>query len=349
MEKEKMRNKVRGSVLAGAAGDALGYPVEFDGSFEQICARFGKNGITDYDLTIPWIGATETEAQVSDDTQMLVYTAEALMLAHKYGRPVIPVVTDAYLRWMSFQNGFQVKSEYEYRIAAIPDLNFRRAPGCTCLSALANISCGVESRNDSKGCGGIMRIAPVGLYDAVKGNSREHTALLAGEVAEITHHHLLSTLSSAMLALIVRDCVLEDKVDAGLFREISYRALETVESVYGAETRHMKFMRHIVDTVFRLVSDSGPDWKIIEEELGGGWVAEETLAISLFCVARHIDSVRDCLVAAVNHGGDSDSTGAVAGNIIGAILGYDAIPCQFTDKLQRVSFLCEIADGISDS
>lgn len=349
MEKEMLKNKVRGSILAGAAGDALGYPVEFVGSFERISGRYGKDGITGYDLTLPWLGATETEAQVSDDTQMLVYTAEALMLAHKYGKPVIPVVTDAYLQWMSFQTGCEIKSEYEYRIAAMPDLNFRRAPGNTCLSALANIKSGVESRNDSKGCGGIMRIAPVGLYDAVKGNSREHTALLAGEVAEITHHHLLSTLSSAMLALIVRDCVLEDKVDVGLFREISYRALKAVESVYGAETRHMKFMRHIVDTVFRLVSDSGPDWRIIEEELGGGWVAEETLAISLFCVARHIDSVRDCLVAAVNHGGDSDSTGAVAGNIIGAILGYDAIPGQFTDGLQRVSFFREIADDIANS
>lgn len=52
------------------------------------------------------------------------------------------------------------------------------------------------------------------------------------------------------------------------------------------------------------------------------------------------------MISAVNHGGDSDSTGAVAGNIIGAILGYDAIPNYFKDNIQLQDMLISTADSL---
>ena len=54
------------------------------------------------------------------------------------------------------------------------------------------------------------------------------------------------------------------------------------------------------------------------------------------------------MISAVNHGGDSDSTGAVAGNIIGAILGYDAIPDEFTESIQLHDLLIEMADKMTE-
>ena len=80
--------------------------------------------------------------------------------------------------------------------------------------------------------------------------------------------------------------------------------------------------------------------------LGEGWVGEETLAIAIYAVARHIDSFEDVLIAAVNHDGDSDSTGAVAGNIIGAIVGYDAIPDKFKKNLELHDVILAIADDL---
>ena len=88
------------------------------------------------------------------------------------------------------------------------------------------------------------------------------------------------------------------------------------------------------------------DWEIIENGLGGGWVAEETLAIAVFSVLRHINDFNACIISAVNHGGDSDSTGAVAGNIIGAILGYRAIPDKFTKTIQLKDLLLAMADAL---
>ena len=41
---------------------------------------------------------------------------------------------------------------------------------------------------------------------------------------------------------------------------------------------------------------------------------------------RYSDDFEKGITAAVNHDGDSDSTGAVTGNILGAALGFEAIP-----------------------
>ena len=61
---------------------------------------------------------------------------------------------------------------------------------------------------------------------------------------------------------------------------------------------------------------------------------------------RHIDSFEKCVVCSVNHSGDSDSTGAVAGNIIGAILGYSAIPDKYLANLEAKDVIVSVADDL---
>lgn len=58
---------------------------------------------------------------------------------------------------------------------------------------------------------------------------------------------------------------------------------------------------------------------------------------------RYIDDFEKCIICSVNHSGDSDSTGAVAGNIIGAILGYNAIPEKFIYNLEFHDILVSVA------
>jgi ADP-ribosylglycohydrolase len=67
--------------------------------------------------------------------------------------------------------------------------------------------------------------------------------------------------------------------------------------------------------------------------LGEGWVAEEALAIGVYCALVARDFEQGVLLA-VNHSGDSDSTGAIAGNILGAVHGYNEIPAQWIDDLE---------------
>lgn len=348
MDKQQLQNKIRGSITGGAIGDALGYPIEFVYSFNDICARYGKEGITDFDMSYPWLESEEKKALFSDDTQMTLYTAEGLLEAERNGKPIAPTVCNAYLAWYAHQAGRKVKISYQSKLSEIEELNQNRAPGNTCLSALAAIHAGKEPQNASKGCGGIMRVAPVGLYGAAHDWSPADTARLAGELAELTHLHPLSTYSSAALAVIVQLCASsEDTVDKEMFKGIVDKSLKIVSDVYGADAAAMDEFRKIVGNAMSLEDDPQSDWQIIEDRIGEGWVAEETLAIALFSTLRHVDDFTGCLISAVNHGGDSDSTGAVAGNIIGAILGDDAIPGKFKKEIQLRDLLLHAADDLA--
>ena len=348
MDKQQLQNKIRGSITGGAIGDALGYPIEFVYSFNDICARYGKEGITDFDMSYPWLESEEKKALFSDDTQMTLYTAEGLLEAERNGKPIAPTVCNAYLAWYAHQAGRKVKISYQSKLSEIEELNQNRAPGNTCLSALAAIHAGKEPQNASKGCGGIMRVAPVGLYGAAHDWSPADTARLAGELAELTHLHPLSTYSSAALAVIVQLCASsEDTVDKEMFKGIVDKSLKIVSDVYGADAAAMDEFRKIVGNAMSLEDDPQSDWQIIEDRIGEGWVAEETLAIALFSTLRHVDDFSGCLISAVNHGGDSDSTGAVAGNIIGAILGDDAIPGKFKKEIQLRDLLLHAADDLA--
>ena len=348
MDKQQLQNKIRGSITGGAIGDALGYPIEFVYSFNDICARYGKEGITDFDMSYPWLESEEKKALFSDDTQMTLYTAEGLLEAERNGKPIAPTVCNAYLAWYAHQAGRKVKISYQSKLSEIEELNQNRAPGNTCLSALAAIHAGKEPQNASKGCGGIMRVAPVGLYGAAHDWSPADTARLAGELAELTHLHPLSTYSSATLVVIVQLCASsEDAVDKEMFKGIVDKSLKIVSDVYGADAAAMDEFRKIVGNAMSLEDDPQSDWQIIEDRIGEGWVAEETLAIALFSTLRHVDDFSGCLISAVNHGGDSDSTGAVAGNIIGAILGDDAIPCKFKKEIQLRDLLLHAADDLA--
>lgn len=363
MEKERLRDKVRGSLIGGACGDALGYAIEFVGSFEQICALYGEEGLTDYDLNFTrkeFMGyGTKKSAGpdnigvdmglVSDDTQMTLYTAEGLLEGEKTRRPMVETIRESYLAWFGGQTNRIVKISYDSKLAGIKELNQSRAPGGTCMSAMRSIYDGKRPANDSKGCGGIMRVAPVGLYGAARGWTLRQIALVAGETAELTHLHLLSTFSAATMAVIVKLCVAQEDIDEVSFKKIIAKAVDIVASVYGEEALAEHGFRNCISQALELTADPSPDWEIIENRLGGGWVAEETLAIALFSVLRHIDDFSGCLKCAVNHGGDSDSTGAVAGNIIGVILGYEAIPDRFKDRVQFKDLLLSIADDLAIS
>ena len=123
-------------------------------------------------------------------------------------------------------------------------------------------------------------------------------------------------------------------------------SIEVIKSLYG-NTQEMNAFENYVHKTLELTECPEQDWKLIEQQIGEGWVAEESFAIAVFSVARNINNFKDCIISAVNHGGDSDSTGAIAGNIIGTILGYEAIPEQYKKDLQNLEFIEELSEEIS--
>ena len=68
--------------------------------------------------------------------------------------------------------------------------------------------------------------------------------------------------------------------------------------------------------------------------IGEGWVGEEALGISLYCSLKFPGEFEKGVVAAVNHSGDSDSTGAITGAILGTFNGVKAIPEKWVQEVE---------------
>ena len=334
----RSRAHFRGCLLGGAVGDALGWPVEFL-SLAEIRARYGRDGIRDLDPA-----ARGGLGAVTDDTQMTMFTAEGLLraIARHQERGICStesIVWHAYHRWMLTQRerpGHDWSVGGDERDGCVVNLAWgdaRRAPGNTCLAALRGARMGTREAalNDSKGCGGVMRVAPVGLL----ARSVDEAFEMGCAVAAVTHGHPTGWIAAGELAAIVQQIVagasLHSAVDA---------AIACARQAPG----HDETVRAL-ERAARLAREGKPSPETIER-LGGGWVAEEVLAIAVHCALAHPDDFAAAVRLAVNHSGDSDSTGAITGNILGALLGEGGIPAEWRERVEHREALVMLAEDL---
>jgi ADP-ribosylglycohydrolase len=309
------QGQYEGCLLGLALGDALGAPVEFL-KLDEIREEYGPDGIAGLE---PW---REFRAgSFTDDTQMSLATARGCVdayLALRHGdvwRPA-QAVYRRYLAWLRTQDN--------------PYMN--RAPGATCLWALRSGRMGTWEApfNNRKGCGGVMRVAPAGLAFP-PGQAFRYGV----EFAAITHGHSSGYLPAGLLAetvaLLMEGRELQECVNA---------ALKTAKLWRGHEETLAK-----VEQARGLAADAVAPREAIPL-LGEGWVAEEALAIALYCSLYLQQDWEAAVLAAVNHSGDSDSTGSITGAILGTLHGRDALPAQWLLQLESASGIKAIADDL---
>lgn len=334
--------KYRGCLIGGAAGDALGYAVEFLDE-KSIFKKYGESGITEYSLV-------NGVAEISDDTQMTLFTANGLLLGTTRGmtRGIMGKYSDyislCYKDWYKTQYKDIIKDEYNYSwLINIPELHAARAPGNTCLSAIQQGANGTLEKpiNQSKGCGGIMRVAPIGLYFYEKQYSQKEVDLIGAEAAAITHRHELGYIPAAALVHIIQ--LAAHDTDITLLAAVQESMAAMKECFPTA--KYLDVLLNLMKKAIVLSSEEMADVDAIRE-LGEGWVAEETLAIAIYCSLKYSNSFDKAIIAAVNHGGDSDSTGAVTGSIMGAYLGLRDIPGKYIEHLELKDTILEIADDL---
>lgn len=311
---------------------------------DQILADFGEDGITRYAPAYGGIGT------ITDDTQMTLFTAEGLLRSWIRGSlkgitTATGVTAHAYLRWLQTQGD---RTRRDLMIDGDPgwlighrELHQLRAPGNTCLSALRAMNyLGEAASNDSKGCGGVMRVAPAGLYAASvtvrPGSSSLKAFELGDSLAALTHGHPTGHLPAGVFAAVIASLV----DGAGL-----QDALDTATAILIRQPDHEETLDAITSAV--ALADSGTPHAKAIATIGEGWVAEEALAIAIYA-ALVSDSLEHGVITAVNHDGDSDSTGAIVGNILGAHLGVRAIPNEWLEPLELREVITDVATDLLD-
>ena len=331
------KDKFRGCLFGGAARDALGYAVEFM-SEESIFRKYSSTGIRNYVLS-------DGAALISDDTQMTLFTAEGLLECRDgdYAKSI----NAAYLNWLETQ-----RQIYPLRILHAPSwlmhierLYARRAPGNACLFALRSGGNGSLEKpiNDSKGCGGVMRVAPIGLYFSDTDRDVRDICLLGAKAAALTHGHPLGWMPAAALVQIIHEISQNSKsvLNAAL------SSISTLKDMWP-DTEQRQYLISLMELALELALGRNNDLTAIHR-LGEGWVADEALAIALYCAVKYPLDIDRALIAAVNHKGDSDSTGAITGNIVGAHIGFNAIPSKYIKNLELCDTIVQLADALCDN
>jgi len=332
----KELDKFKGCLVGGAVGDALGYPIEFM-RIKDIKKKYGDGGIEHYELN-------NNLALISDDTQMTLFTAEGILVGFTRGYmrgimgKIEGYVYEAYISWLETQNIASKQKFHNSWLLNSNELNHRRAPGNTCLTSLmSGIQGSIEEPiNNSKGCGSVMRVAPVGLYFPTDtGYSKPFD--IGMKVGAITHGNPTAYLASGLLALIISKIVHEDSKDLGKIITEAVAILDSYQDGLELKTT----MQKAIDLSHQDIDDIDAI-----QAIGEGWVAEEALAIAVYSALKHRDNFKKAIICSVNHSGDSDSTGSITGNIIGAFLGLDNIPEEYLKNLELVDIILEISEDL---
>jgi ADP-ribosylglycohydrolase len=312
-------------LLGGALGDGFGHPVEFD-KLAAIQRRFGPNG-----LRIPQY--EHGQLMVSDDTQMTLFTVEGLTRAHLYQQDdddgLINQLRLSYMDWLETQGG-KAQGDVASRLMKHAALHVRRAPDQTCLAALEAGGQGAPDRpvNDSKGCGGIMRVAPVALLPKV---DPDRAFTLGMRNAALTHGHPSAFLPAGLLAATLR-LLLEGQTLA-----------EALRLAREWATAHAGHEQTVARLDAALEAARRPHLAQIPSTLGLGWTGDEALAIGLYSASRSLDFATTMATAA-NQDGNSATAAALAGQLYGAQYGLEALPHAWIRRLDILDALCDVME-----
>lgn len=320
--------RIKGCLLGGAVGDALGAPVEFL-EWPVIKARFGAQGIIDL---APAYGIT---GAISDDTQMMLFTAEGLLRAYVLGSSRQPchipsIIHHALLRWLMTQDyPSTIPVSTDGWLIKHVELWSRRAPDATCLNALKSSGLlGAVAENNSKGCGALVRVAPCAFF--------AHAFDYAAQSGRLTHGHPTGYLA------------------AGLFADILQRVVDRQDSLEHAVTQSlarygqvpgMEETRSLIERVLFFYYEGYTPTPQRIDDFGAAWVADQVLAVGLWC-ALTARSLEEGVAMAVNHSGDSSSTGLVVGHLLGAQYGAAAIPARWLERLELRQVITQVAEDI---
>lgn len=290
--------KAKAVVIGHAVGDALGVPVEF---FRREALELAP--VTD--MSADERGGIPAGSW-SDDTSMSACALDG-MAGSKIDYDKIMRNFVAWLTEGKFTPG---------------GVTF--GAGNTCVAAIGRYlrgmpydKCGLSGEYDN-GNGSLMRIHPFVLHALFKGMSEEEMLRLTGTASSLTHAHPRSVVGCQIYALVLSALLsAPEKQSIG-------RGLKRAEELLGKNPEFAAYRR-----IFRKDFAALPRAEI----RSGGYVVD-TLEAALWCLFT-TDSYPDCVLAAVNLGEDTDTTGAVAGGLAGALYGYEAVPARWRNALLK--------------
>lgn len=303
-------------VMGVVVGDALGVPVEFTSRMER--TKDPVTGMREYGTH------NQPKGTWSDDSSLMLAMLDSLI--HSDGLDY----EDMMVRFRDWR----VYGKYTPH-GTVFDI------GITCANAIGKyrpgvdpLSCGASGEHDN-GNGSLMRIFPACLYAYEKGLSDDEAIKVIHEVSGLTHNHLRSKMACGLYYFCIKQVLdrtgsLRERLQQGMEQGFSYYERSTESRI---ELSHYSRLRNLND--FALVSD---------EDISSSGYVVASIEAAIWCLIK-TQSLKDCLLLAVNLGDDTDTVGAIAGGIAGLFYGYDNIPEEWLSAIQQrewIEDLCKM-------
>lgn len=324
-------------IFGVAVGDALGCPVQF----------FKREQVKSFNITgMVGHGTYDMEAGTwTDDTSMTLAFADSLAHCQKIDYDDI---MNRFYAWMC-------KNEYTPGGKAF---DFGR----TCVSAVMKhskgrpaLECGGKKEQEN-GNGSLMRIAPLVFYireqfgdQAFSSENAELAFETVHNVSRLTHAHPIALLGCDIYMILLSEIISGKK---SCHEGDLARSKETlIAGVFSKMKAFLENHPEFSSAFSKYERIFSPDFIHLSEDVihSTGYVVD-TLEAALWCFLNS-DSYRECLLKAVNLGGDTDTIGAVAGGIAGLFYKDDeksAIPREWLAVIQNKELIERIVQGLSE-
>lgn len=327
---ENKLSKYKGCIIGGAIGDAFGIPVEFM-NLKKIWKQYGEKGLDRL------ISNTDNVSKFSDDTQLTIFTAKGLLSSgvRDFGYKKMPnmkILFDSYKDWYSMCALSQKRGTGW--ISGLKELLSNGGSGKTCMKVLSDNTMGsIKSHiNGSKTCGGVMRVAPIGLLYY---KYPEFAFKVANECAAITHGHPNAYLSAGFYASLIASMVKGADLNSAIKNALAILKKE----------KHSEELYKMLQKAIALSKLNIEPHEAITS-IGKGWNGDEAISMAIYAVLRFPNDYKKAIMCAANHGGDSDTVASIAGGISGTHLGIEKIPQEYQNKIQLYDKLIALAKDL---
>lgn len=311
-------------IMGLVTGDALGSPAQF-----RSRSIFINNPITEMEYCKCF---SMPPGSWTDDSSLAIATLDSLISEKGYK---LEGIADNFVKWLC--NDEYTPSGKTYDI------------GYGCESGImkyrhtkdAKTSGGNDEKNN--GNGSLMRIMPICLYgyELHKRNdvSDDEVIEMIHDVSGITHRHIRAKMACGLYFYMVKSILdNKDSEKKMTLTECLQAGIDAGMKYYGQDIGNLTELAYFGRLYYldELENTSSDDIR------SSGYVIDTIEAVVYNLITTK--SFEDCLIKAVNMGGDADTVGAIAGGLAGLYYGYDAIPDRWISKIVRREYIENMCD-----
>jgi ADP-ribosyl-[dinitrogen reductase] hydrolase len=310
-----MQQQITGAFYGIAIGDALGVPVEF-----KTRSYLSENPIDTLTGDGCW---NQPAGTFSDDSSLTFCTAESLLTGYD-----LTAMSQTFVRWA--QQGYWGAHNEVFDIGHTT----RRALQRVATGTSPLISGGFEEFEN--GNGSLMRMMPVAFF-LIKENDIHLRYQLVKEISGITHQHFRSVLGCFIYVEFIRALLsLGNLPEAYQQMQRAVNAYLSTQSFNPAEIK--QYERVLLQNIAA----------VPEQQINSSGYVVHTLESSLWCLLT-TSGYRTCVLRAVNLGGDTDTTAAVAGAVAGLHYGISSIPPEWVSQVVKSAEIGHLANRFMEA